>query len=338
MKKILLLLTGGTIGSFEENGVISVKTGKCRVAEIYQENNPNCNLDFVIKEPYNILSENLTVQNWETIIRFILSYDLTGFDGIIITHGSDTLSYSSAMLGMCLHGLGIPVVITASDYVPDDSRSNALVNFSAAVNLIRQIKNGVYTVYKNLHEHHAEIFIPTRLKEADRINDCFLTINNLPAASIDESGNIRECNNIVGLSALENRSRFFDTDTFRFPRKVMLIHPYPSINYNNMTVNDSIGAVLHVTYHSGTVSEQAIELLKQCRKKDIPLFLCSLKSNTKALYETSNILLQQGALPLYDIGTESAYAKLLLAVNLFPDNIAGLMKKDIYFENLSFTQ
>ena len=42
-----------------------------------------------------------------------------------------------------------------------------------------------------------------------------------------------------------------------------------------------------------------------------------------------------GAVPLYDITEESAYAKLLLAVNLFPDNIEGFMKKQIYFEMLS---
>lgn len=335
MKRILLILTGGTIGSFEKNGIISAHSDKCRITEIYSEKFPEMNIEFVTEVPYNILSENLDVKNWEILIDFILSYDYSRFDGIIITHGSDTLSFSSAMLGMCLHGLEIPVVITASDYIPDDPRSNALVNFTAAINLIGQMKSGVYTVYKNPTGNNAEIFIPTQLKSADRINDTFLTANNLSLADIDNDGKINEYSNHIQLHDLQNCGRFSFGNKLHLKKKVKLIYPYPSLNYDDIVIDEDTGAVLHITYHSGTVSQQALTLLKKCKEKTIPMFLCSLKSSSRSLYETSSFILKNGALPLYDIGTESAYAKLLLAINLFPDSIIEFMKKDIYFEQTS---
>ena len=71
------------------------------------------------------------------------------YDGLIITHGSDTLSYSSAFLGLCLCGLDIPVALTAADLVPDDPRSNAVENLRACVEVIEKFRRGVFTVYKN---------------------------------------------------------------------------------------------------------------------------------------------------------------------------------------------
>ncbi len=337
MKNILLVLTGGTIGSFQQNGIINTKKGKCRVLELFKEKYPDSDCQFEIKEPLNILSENLTYKDWERLINFILSLDLSAFDGIIITHGSDTLSYSSAMLSMCLHGIGLPVVITASNYVPDHPKSNALVNFKAAVELIHQIHDGVYTVYTNppdLPSQLTHVFLPTRMKEADRFMDCFYEIDSIPLAIIDKTGDIREHGNPLSVCDLEQHQRFFSRIDFHFEKGVQLIHPYPSINYDDITLGQNIGAVLHITYHSGTVSEKALTLLAKCKERNIPLFLCSLKSSAKAIYETSNSLLQNGAVPLYDISTESAYAKLLLAVNLYNDNIKSFMNKNIYFERL----
>ena len=331
MKNILIINTGGTIGSHEENGVISSEKGKCRILELYNEAFPGSQTEFTTVEPYNILSENLETLHWEMLIHFIISIDKSCYDGIIITHGSDTLSYTSAMLGMCLHNLGIPIVITASDYVPDHPQSNALDNFSASVKLINNCHNGVYTVYKNRNDNSARVFIPTRMQEADRFNDRFSETDGLPFGFINNEG----CQDILcKIRHTENKTNSLELSSLRFSKNVLSVHPYPSINWEKITPDDNTGAVLLITYHSGTVPEKAEFLLEKCLENKIPLFLCSLKKSSKAIYETSSNLLKKGALPLYNMSTESAYAKLLLAVNLSQDNIAEFMKKDIYFETI----
>ncbi len=324
MKKLLIIMTGGTIGSTDNNGIISVSQNTSVITERFKRQNPDFDVEFVTESPYTILSENLTVSCWECLINSVLSRDLSPFEGIIITHGSDTLSYTSAMMGLCLHGLSVPVVITAADYVPDDPRSNADVNFKAAVQLALKMESGVYTVYKNKNSPKPQLFIPTRICEADRIADIFTSADK----------NISANGNLVYLSMLRKVKKENIPADIKFTKRVVIVHPYPSINYGSISLDDNTGAVLHVTYHSGTVSEEASALLDKCRKRNIPFFLCSLKSSSKSLYETGNRLIELGAIPLYDINTESAYAKLLLALNLFPDNIREFMSKDIYFENI----
>lgn len=316
MKNILLILTGGTIGSVEHNGVIATNGTGCRILELYRAAHPEKEVCFTVTSPYTVLSENLNVGHWETLIHFILSADLRQYDGIIITHGSDTLTYSSAMLGLCLHGLGIPVVITASDYVPDHPKSNALTNFSAAVSLIDRYRDGVYTVYQNRNDD-VRIFIPTRMIN-DRLQDLFLSADRLNA--------------LVSPEKLSERKNPYDFRNISFSKKVLLLHPYPSVDYEAVPLTEKTGAVMLVTYHSGTVSQDAENLLNRCQEQGIPLYLCSLKRKAAALYETSHTLLQKGAVPLYDITTESAYAKLLIGINYFSESLLEWMQKDIYFE------
>ena len=116
MKNILLVLTGGTIGSVNNNGIIGTQKTGCRILEMTEKYLSDFHFD--VKQPLNILSENIDVRHWEKLLNFIYSQDISEYDGIIITHGSDTLSYSSAMLGIMLNGLKIPVAITAADKVP----------------------------------------------------------------------------------------------------------------------------------------------------------------------------------------------------------------------------
>lgn len=331
MKKILLVLTGGTIGSVSRNGVIGTEREKCRVLELYKEKYPDSDCRFDVTAPLNILSENLTRKDWEILINYILSLDLSVYDGIIITHGSDTLSYSSAMLGMCLNHLGIPIVITAANYVPDDPRSNALFNFTAAVRLIEKFSGGVYTVFRNGNACKAAVYIPTRMYEADRRTDRFEPFDSLWLAMTDEKGVMRFSPNF-DIHLLERHRSLTEMREVHFDKKVQIIQPYPSMDYDNIPIGENTGAVLHMTYHSGTVSEKALTLLEKCKAKGIPMYLCSLKSEAKNIYETSDILLKNGAIPLYDISKESAYAKLLLAVNMWNDDILGFMKQNIYFE------
>ncbi len=335
MNNILLVLTGGTIASCNNNGVIGISDNTCRIQQIYEKKYNDCIFDTI--SPINILSENLICSHWEKIINCILSLDMSKYNGIIITHGSDTLSYSSALIAMCLNSLKIPVVITASNYVPDDPKSNALDNFRASVALIKKMKKGVYTVFKNEGDDLVSVFIPTRLNEADRFNDRFTASANSPSFSAQPLFYIGNDEFIIpdnGLNTelFQMHEPVLELSEVRFDKSVMMIHPYPSINYDDLVLNKNTGAVLHLTYHSGTASENALILLKKCKERNIPMYLCSLKKRSGSLYDSSNKLIKNGALPLFDINTETAYAKLLIGVNLFSDKLSDFMDKDIYFE------
>ena len=66
-------------------------------------------------------------------IREQLTKDI---DGIIVTHGTDTLPFTAAALGMCFAYAKVPILLVSSNYILDDPRANGLTNFTAAVDYI----------------------------------------------------------------------------------------------------------------------------------------------------------------------------------------------------------
>lgn len=334
MKNILLILTGGTIGSMEHNGIIAAApAGKCRITELYQKKYGD--VHFTVRQPLNILSENLSLCHWETLINFILSCDLSDFDGMIITHGSDTLSYSSAMLSFCLRHLSLPVVITAANYVPDDRRSNALANLRAAVIMIGIAQRGTFTVYQNDGDTGCTVFLPTRLCEADRFGDHFSSADRKCIGTV-KNDHFIPCFDTVTLDEIARAKPPVIAGKLSLKNHIMLLRPYPSMDYRHLIIPEQVCAVLHITYHSATVSaapdNSVLTLMKQCRQKNLDLYLASFKKKNHAVYETDHLLLQEGAAALYDITNESAYAKLLLAYNGCADDPHQWIHQNLYFE------
>ncbi len=333
MKRILTVLTGGTIGSENRNGIIIPQNGSgIRCLELYRKKY-GADTDFHCIQPVNILSENLNIKIMETVVNSILNTDLSLYDGVIITHGSDTLSYSSSMLSMCLCHLEIPVIITAANRVPDDERSNALDNIRAAVCLINEFKKGVFTVYKNEQDDHTTVYLPTRITEADRFCDSFSSFDK-KVFGIIKNDSFKKISDIMLTDIYRKRQPVFD-NRLSLDNNVMMIFPYPSLDYNSLTIDPSVKAVVHVTYHSSTVKtdgeNSALSLLKKCLERNINMYLCSFKKGQDSVYNSLTPILNSGAKPLFDISNESAYCKLLLGVNT-DNNTDELMNKNIYYE------
>ena len=167
--RILVLLTGGTIGSRICDSVINVDADSSYLlihmydewrknryitlvtdSELKDSESTNLRtadsestdiesmypqIEFVVHNPINILSENLQPSDWEVLYREIKEA-LINYDGIIITHGSDTLSYTAAFVGFSFSNANIPIVLTAANYPLEDERSVGLRNFIAAVEYI----------------------------------------------------------------------------------------------------------------------------------------------------------------------------------------------------------
>lgn len=161
--KILVVFTGGTIGSDENNGVISPDSA-CSYAllNMYSANRGNVeNVEFETARPYTILSENLCADRLNSLYDCINSYDISAFDGVIVTHGTDTLQYTAAYLGLVFAGSRTPIVLVSANYPLGDKRSNGLVNFTAAVDFICSGSGtGAFAAYCNKGEnpkiHRAE--------------------------------------------------------------------------------------------------------------------------------------------------------------------------------------
>ncbi len=340
MKKILLILTGGTIGSKLEQQKIDVDSQAAYwLTHLYREKYGD-SLEFEVIQPLNVLSENMVPSYWTTLSAVLTNVNCEDYQGIIITHGSDTLAYTSALIGMAFHHLPIPIVLIAANYPLKDPRSNGLKNFRSAVCLIIEGRaNGVFTVYQNAKEEN-EVFLATRLLEADSYRDqfrsyggsCFGRIVNdhLVLNESEENPTLEEVN--------QKKQHKLILSTPLKPA-VQMIRPYPGMNYRCFDLQHAPKAILHYLYHSSTACTEGNEysllsFMEQCRQREIDVYVASAKKIEQGAYVTSHSILQYGAIPLFNISAEAAYCKLFLLYNQSKTVTRQMLQENLYFEKL----
>ena len=148
--RILFIFTGGTIGSTLSGDVISTDSTKSyRIIEAYRER-WGIDFDYDMIEPYTALSENNTGDTIRGLCTCVKQHITDGYDGIIVTHGTDTLQYSTAALGYTLGLDTVPVCVVSSNRPIEHERANALDNMHAAISFIRGgYGRGCFAFYRN---------------------------------------------------------------------------------------------------------------------------------------------------------------------------------------------
>nr|WP_316613888.1 asparaginase domain-containing protein [uncultured Ruminococcus sp.] len=300
--KVLLIMTGGTIGSSFDGGSINVRAdGKSAVVDRYFSEHKDVTFDTV--HPLNILSESITCRDCNTLAKALFDVDLAVYDGVIITAGSDSLAYLASFIGLLLGGCPIPVMIVAANKILTASDSNGYVNFSCAVDLVRQGTRGIMVPYRNtdgvMYVHAA-----TDLRQADYCDD-FDSFHG--TYGVFENGVLHEKRSYIA----QQIPQVFDRGHLpRLSDNVLMLTPYPMQAYARINT-DGVRAVLHTLYHSATLDADPFVTWMKAHP-EIPVFLAPLHSGRKR-YQTTVDAIGAGAIPLCDIAPECAYMKLLLA-------------------------
>lgn len=125
--KILVVFTGGTIGSCYNDGVISPDSStRYKLIEMYKQNGGYAEFDAI--SPYTVLSENLNGEYFNLLYNSVKE-NINNYDGIIVTHGTDTLQYTSAVLSYMFGLCNTPIVLVSANYPLESEKSNGLENF-----------------------------------------------------------------------------------------------------------------------------------------------------------------------------------------------------------------
>lgn len=331
MKKILVLFTGGTIGSITTDGIIDVeREGKYAVVEAYKSAYGD-DVEFECRQILNILSENMGFSGWEKMIHEINSIDTALYSGVILTHGSDTLAYTSALLGMYFRHFNIPLFIIASNKPIGEKGSNGLFNFTSAVGLIKEGKyKGVFTLYER-------VMLPTRVIPADTCRDRF------GVYGYDGFNDFSVFSGVSENMLSRPREQLFHGD-IAFKKRIMFIEGCPAMDFGCFVPNGDTVAVLYSPYHSATactdVSEgksyALTEFIKRCITKNIMVYICGLKRKVP-IYSTVAEIIKAGSIPIYTTSAVAAYMKLLLAYNQEEMPVKEVMGKDLFFEEVKFS-
>jgi L-asparaginase len=143
---ILLLYTGGTIGMVKDSltGALKAFDFKKLLDNIPELNLLDCDIATVsLKEPID--SSNMNIQHWQDIAGLI-EENYNKYDGFVVLHGSDTMSYSASALSFMLENLTKPVVFTGSQLPIGDLRTDAKENLITAIQIASLREKGVSVI------------------------------------------------------------------------------------------------------------------------------------------------------------------------------------------------
>ncbi len=340
MHKILVILTGGTIGSVCSDGVrgINGDSPYILLREFHRSCPEYSSCEFEVINPYSILSENLSYDCWEKLYSVLSQIDTSAYSGIIITHGSDTLAYTAAIIGYLMRQTQLPIVFTAADRPVDDQKSNAICNFRSAVDFILNSElNGVFAAYRS-HSVNA-IHLATRMCSADCFQDEFTAYGGVVL------GETKDSKFVMHNSSLNPHSDEFNkklspiaAHQINLNRKVMLLHSYPHMDYSAINP-EGFAAVINCGYHCATACNSGGSLslanfAKRCSQCGVDLWLGSFKSSESEVYASNDELLKLGIKQFYDMSWEAAYTKAVLAYNLPDIDADEFMHHNIYFEQV----
>ena len=335
--KILVVLTGGTIGSLTTDSVIAVDDSSPYLLINQYEQRYGTSIDFQVLQPLHTLSENILPSHWDTLYGCLKQTDFSVYDGIIITHGSDTLAYTSSLFSMIFSNIPIPMVFIAANYPLEDTRSNGSANFKSAIDFIKTVSfGGVFTIYQNDKKENM-VYLPTRLLPSDSYNDQFGLFGSTAFGMVQDDHFMSTSNIVL------SKTHSFEFDLSNgFCANVLKLMPYPGIAYNQLDFSGTRpAAIFHQLYHAGTCCMNETDstynmedFCQRCAQEEIPLFVGSMKHPYGNVYESTHRLLKQGVHVLYNISHVSAYTKLVLAYSQVDCNPLEIMKTNLYYEIL----
>lgn len=306
--KILVIFTGGTIGSSARDGWISPDgQSKRELIGAYEASHACDDVRFVISEPYTILSENLTADNLNALTATVREAAKEDYDGIIITHGTDTLQYSAAALSLALEAPQIPILLVSSNYPLDDERANGHANFAAAIEFIRaQAGLGVFVSYRNENRpvrfHRGSALLAHR--EAD---DSLCSLGGKYYAEMpDGEIVIKEKEAPSDISVGEFKLNEFS--------ELLVVDICPGERYKYDLRNYK--AVILRPYHSGTLNTSSSAFEAFCfdtAEKGVPIFVVNV--NKGDAYASSKEFERLGIKAIYDSAFAATYIRLWIAVS-----------------------
>ena len=179
MKKLMLLATGGTITCTPTpNGLAPT----LHAQDLANAVAPVIPCEIEARDVFMMDSSNMQPEEWSVLAQAI-DQALAHCDGVVVTHGTDTMAYTAAALSYMLAGCGKPVILTGSQlplsHPLTDARLNLLRAFTAAL-------EGVAGVYVCFHDR---LISGVRcVKTHTSSMDAFSSVNDRPAGRFDVEG------------------------------------------------------------------------------------------------------------------------------------------------------
>ena len=311
--KILLIYTGGTIGMRRDAGGTLVPFD---FSAMYEEipSLRRLEVDIEVLTMTPIDSSNVTPDRWVELAEVIRD-NYARFDGFVVLHGTDTMSYTAAALSFMLENLSKPVILTGSQIPMGILRTDGRENLITALEIAGARRDGRPMISEVALYFQNRLFRGNRTTKQSAEELSAFSSYNYPALAE------------VGVNISYNQAAIAKPDIYadnlsiatNLSAGVVVIKLFPGISESILrailSVEDLKGVVLE-TFGSGNAptSEWFIRVLEEAIERGIIVInvtQCAGGSVSMDLYETGVGLQSIGVVSGHDMTTEAAVTKLM---------------------------
>ena len=312
--KILLLYTGGTIGMVKhpETGTLKAFNFDAIAEQIPELKLLDCDTECISFET-PIDSSDIDPSLWTTMVDMIET-NYTSFDGFVILHGSDTMSYSAAALSFMFENLSKPVIFTGSQLPIGDLRTDAKENLITSIQLAALKGNGKAVIQEVGLYFEYKLYRGNRTTKINAAHfEAFESLNYAPLA---QSGVSLEVSRSLLLKPQKGKHTKFHK---KMDHSVGVLKLFPGISpsfVRSVLFSESLKAIVLETYGAGNAPTAPwfIAILSEAIQNGLIIVnvtQCSGGSVLMGHYEASKALENIQLLNGKDISTEAALAKLM---------------------------
>ena len=323
-KKILLLTTGGTIASMPGGEGLEPHRSDVMERELEQL---RTYYEITVQDVMCLDSSNIRPEEWQVIARHIFDNRL-GFDGIVVSHGTDTMAYTASAVTYMLPNIDLPVVFTGSQLPLADILSDGPDNLRTAFAMAASDHPGVFLAFDR------KVMLGCRAVKVRASGfSAFESVNSRYAARVSNQGLV------VDQATLPKRTG----DAALCPeisRNVFLLKLTPGLNpavFDMLAAMGYKGIVIEAFGLGGVnVLHKGLRGIHRCLEDGISVVVttqCLYDSANLHVYQVGNKLLELGVIQGRDMTSEAAMTKLMWAIGqgmeqeeiaeLFAKNLAG---------------
>lgn len=312
--RILVIYTGGTIGMMldKDSGTLKPFDFNQLYENIPVLANFNCCIEVHTFDPV-IDSSNVNPEFWIRLAG-VIEENYEKYDGFVVLHGTDTMSYSASALSFMLENLNKPVIFTGSQLPLGMIRTDGRENFINAIEIAAATTENTPIVPEVAIYFENQLFRGNRTNKFNAENFNAFVSGNYPVLA-EVGVHIRYNTNYILKPNFKRLKVHKKLDSH-----VAILKLFPGINESVVrSIIDTQGlkALILETYGSGNAPTDKwfIQTLEEAiDKKGIIIYnvtQCKGGSVEIGKYETSVELGKIGVIGGYDITTESAIAKLM---------------------------